>query len=212
MFGRDMTLVAEHFDIRGAIGIGHSSGGHTTVQTAAARPQTYRALLLVDPSIFPVEFYGAEPPEASFTLRRRNSWASADEMYQRFCTRAPFVRWRPDILRDYCEYGVAQHNGELVLACPPPVEASIYECSNAPDSNIYADVASVACPVVVLRAGRKRVPGVLDLAASPTAPDLASRFAHARDTVLPEATHFIPMESPEAVAEEIRKLAAEVPA
>jgi hypothetical protein len=42
--------------------------------------------------------------------------------------------------------------------------------------------------------------------------DLASRFAHGRDVLLPEATHFIPMEVPERVAEEIGKLAAEVAA
>ena len=53
IFGRDMTAVAEHFDVRDAIGIGHSSGGHTTVQAAALRPQTYRALLLVVPDDLP---------------------------------------------------------------------------------------------------------------------------------------------------------------
>ena len=56
-----------------------------------------------------------------------------------------------------------------------------------------------------MRAGTERKPGVFDLAASPTAPDLASRFAHGRDIVLPEASHFIPMEEPELVAEEIRE-------
>jgi hypothetical protein len=45
------------------------------------------------------------------------------------------------------------------------------------------------------------------LAASPTAPYLASRFAHGRDLVLPDASHYIAMEEPEMVADEIRKLA-----
>ena len=65
-------------------------------------------------------------------------------------------------------------------------------------------------PVVVMRAGRERQHEAFDLAASPTAADLASRFAHGRDVLLPEATHFIPMEVPETVAEEIGKLAGEV--
>ena len=59
-----------------------------------------------------------------------------------------------------------------------------------------------------MRAGRERQRGIFDLAASPTAADLASRFAHGRDIVLPEATHFIPMETPELVVDEIRNLAA----
>ena len=38
--------------------------------------------------------------------------------------------------------------------------------------------------------------------------DLASRFAHGCDIVLPEASHFIAMEEPDLVADEIRKLSA----
>ena len=208
IFGRDMTAVAEHFEVRDAIGIGHSSGGHTTVQTAAARPETYRALVLLDPTIFPIEYYGTGAPDASFTLRRRNHWASPDEMFERFHARPPFVRWKPEILHDYCDYGVLPHDGKYVLACPPAVEASIYHNSREAESNIYGDVAQVRHPVVVMRAGRERKHGIFDLAASPTAPDLASRFVHGREIVLPEASHFIPMEAPELVGEEIRKMAA----
>ena len=57
-----------------------------------------------------------------------------------------------------------------------------------------------------MRAGTERKPGAFDLAASPTAPDLASRFAHGRDIVLPEASHYIADGRAGAVAEEIEKL------
>jgi pimeloyl-ACP methyl ester carboxylesterase len=211
IFGRDMATVAEQLDVRDALGIGHSSGGHTTVQAAALRPRTYRALLLVDPTIWAPEYYDTEPLDASFTLRRRNSWASPDEMYERFKARRPFLRWRPEILRDYCNYGLLPRDGEFVLACPPAVEASIYVNAKEPAANIYAEVAQIQHPAVVMRAGRVRQPGVFDLAASPTAPDLASRFAHGREIVLPDASHFIAMEEPEMVADEIRRLETTAP-
>jgi lipase len=207
-FGRDLAAVAEHWDVREALGIGHSSGGHSTVQAAALRPHAYRALLLVDPTIYPPEYYGTPAPDVSFTLRRRNIWASPDEMFERFQARLPFSRWRPEILRDYCDYGVLPRDGEFVLACPPAVEASIYRNSREPGANIHAEIAQIQHPVVVMRAGRERQPGIFDLAASPTAPDLARRFAHGREIVLPDASHFIAMEEPEKVADEIRKLAA----
>ncbi len=205
-FGRDLAAIAEHWDLRGAIGVGHSMGGHITTQVAALRPQTYRALLLVDPTIFPLEYYGTEPPDAHFTLRRRNVWSSPDEMFERFKNRMPFANWRPEILRDYCEYGLLPHNGEYVLACPPAVEASIYLNSKEPGSNIYPEVAMVRQPVVVMRAGKTRNPEIFDLSASPTAPDLASHFARGREIVMPEASHYIAMESLEKVAEAIRTL------
>ena len=129
-------------------------------------------------------------------------------MFERFKDRLPFSRWRPEILRDYCDYGVLPRDGEFVLACPPAVEASIYQLSKEPGANIYAEVAQVQQPVVVMRARTQRKPGAFDLAASPTPSDLASRFAHGRDIVLPEASHFIAMEEPDLVADEIRKLAA----
>jgi pimeloyl-ACP methyl ester carboxylesterase len=128
-------------------------------------------------------------------------------MFERFKGRPPFAGWRPEILRDYCDYGVLPRNGEFVLACPPAVEASIYLNSKEPESNIYAEVAAIRHPVTVMRAGRERQPGAFDLAASPTAPDLASRFARGREVLLPGASHYIPMEEPEMVADEIRKLA-----
>lgn len=210
IFGRDMVALADHFDVRDAIGVGHSSGGHTTVQAAAVRPQTYRALLLIDPTIFPEEYYGQEPPDASFTLRRRNLWTSPDEMFDRFKSRLPFSNWKPDILRDYCDYGVLPRDGAYVLACPPAVEASIYSNSKEPGSNIWAQVAQVQQPVVVIRAGRERKPGIFDLAASPTASYLASRFPHGREIVLPEASHFIAMEEPDLVAHELQNLTAAI--
>ena len=57
-----------------------------------------------------------------------------------------------------------------------------------------------------MRARMQRKPGAFDLAASPTPPDLASRFAHGRDIVLPDASHFIAMEEPDLVADEIQEV------
>jgi pimeloyl-ACP methyl ester carboxylesterase len=206
IFGEDMATIAEHLDVHDALGIGHSSGGHTAVQAAALRPQTYRAMLLIDPTIYREELYGTPPPDASFTLRRRYVWDSPDAMFERFKHRAPFSNWHPEILRDYCDYGLLPRDGNYVLACPPAVEASIYENSKEPPANPYAAIAKITQPVVVMRAGRVRVPGVFDLSASPTSPELAAHFANGREVVLPHASHYIAMEEPELVVEEIKKV------
>lgn len=202
-FGCDLAAVAEHWNLRGALGVGHSMGGHTTVQAAALRPETYAALLLVDPTIYPFEYYGDPPPDASSTLRRRATWTSPEEMFERFRNRPPFAHWRPEILMDYCKFGLLPSGNQFVLACPPAVEASIYHTSKESGANIYPEIAMVRQPVVVMRAATVRPPGVFNLAASPTAVDLASKFAHGRDLVLQDASHYIAMENPERVAEEI---------
>jgi lipase len=205
-FGPDLAAIADRFDIRDAIGVGHSMGGHTTVQCAVLRPETYRALLLVDPTIFPLEYYGGPAPDASSTHRRKNHWTGPDQMFERFKDRLPFAKWSPGILRDYCDYGLVREGDEYVLACPPAVEASIYENSKTAEANIYPEIAVVKQPVVVMRARRTRDPFIFELSASPTSPDLARHFAHGREIILEDATHFIAMEHPEQVVEEISKI------
>ncbi|MBZ5623096.1 MAG: alpha/beta hydrolase [Acidobacteriia bacterium] len=206
-FGHDLAAVAEHLNVRDAIGIGHSMGGHSVVSATALRPETFASLFLIDPTIFPPEYYGQAPLDASFIRRRRNAWNSPEEMFERFRSRPPFASWQPEVLRDYCEFGLlCSGEGSYVLACSPAVEADIYGHSTAPESNLHREIPSIAQPVVVMRAGTVFTPGVLDLNASPTAPDLASKFPHGRDVHLKERNHFIPMECPELVAGEIRRL------
>jgi pimeloyl-ACP methyl ester carboxylesterase len=201
--GRDLAGILRSLGVRGAFGIGHSSGGHSMVQAAALDPAAFAAMLLIDPTIFPAIRYGGAPLDFAFTLRRKNIWRSPEEMIERFSNRPPFVTWLPEILRDYCQFGLLPSGDHLELACPPAAEASIYEESIAPESNIYAEVAQVTAPATILRAGIARQPGQLDLAASPTAPDLAARFARGRDVVLEGVSHFIPMEFPGRVIEEV---------
>ena len=88
-----------------------------------------------------------------------------------------------------------------VLACPPEVEGSIYEASGLDDANLYGRLESIGVPVTVVRSSVSvaREPAI-DMAASPTAPDLASQFRRGRDVQVPHS-HFIPMEAPGLVAE-----------
>ena len=207
-FGQDVAALAGLLDLHSAIGIGHSMGGHSIVSSALLRPQTYSALFLLDATIFPPERYGSAPFDSSFILRRRRYWNSPAEMFENFSARAPFAQWQPEVLRDYCQYGLLPAGAQFELACPPLVEASIYPLSVAPESNLYGELASFTRPVVVVRAGILWNGERFDLNSSPTAPGLASRFPLGRDLLLPERSHFIPMEAPEWVAEQIGRLAA----
>ena len=208
-FGRDIVAVAEALGVESALGVGHSMGGHSTVCAAAFRPETYSRLLLIDPTIFPPEAYGTEPPDAAYIRKRKNVFQSAEETIERYRGRLPFSRWHPQVLRDYCEFGLLPRGDEFVLACPPEIEASIYHRSKFPESNIYAEIARILQPVTVIRAGRPRRPGVFDLSTSPTAENLASYFVNSRDKVFEDCTHYIPQEAPLRVADEIGLLLIE---
>jgi len=202
-FAQDVLAVARHFGVRDALGIGHSMGGHSLVSAAIHQPEIFAALLLVDPVLFPPWYYGAAPPDASFILRRRNRWASPAEMFDHFRARPPFAAWQPEALRDYCDYALLPDGDSFVLACSPALEAATYAVCNAPECNLYAGIPNLQQPVTVFRAGAMGTPGVFDFSRSPTAPDVASKFANGRDILLRDHSHFIPMEAPDLIAAEI---------
>lgn len=205
-FGRDVAEIAGMLEIRGAIGIGHSMGGHSIVSSAIERPETYSAFCLIDPTIFPPWIYGRAPLESAFITRRRRFWSSPGEMFESFRNRAPFALWNPDVLRDYCEFGLLPSGNEFELACPPLVEASIYPLSVAPESNLHPYLQAITQPAIVMRGGTPWNTERFDLNASPTDPDLASRLPNGRDIFLEGRSHYIPMETPEWVAEQIAQL------
>lgn len=198
-FGADVAALADSLGLRGAVGVGHSQGGHAVTLAAALRPAAFSSLVLLDPVIRPENGYYGLWERTDFVRKRRNQWDSAQEMFARFEHRPPFDSWDRKMLRSYCEHALCANGAGFVLACPPDVEASVYENSTAPESNIYTEIARVEIPVHVVRGGRYRDPAEV-MRISPTAPDLASRFRRGKDTCLAECSHFIPMEAPDLTA------------
>jgi lipase len=212
---RDIAELVEHLKLEGAIGAGHSMGGHILVQIAATHPQAFSRLVLIDPVIMAPEIYAQReamfPPGTEHPVaRRRNQWTSWQEMFDAFKGRNPYALWQAKVLEAYCRHGLTPASGGgFELACPPAVEASIYMGSLGTD--IYDAVRKVEVPVAILRA-KERPPGPrerMDFSDSPTWPQLAATFKHGRDVYLPHMTHFIPMQDPQLVA---RYVAQEVPA
>ena len=215
-FGADAAALVEALDLVDILGVGHSMGGHAAVQAAGEHSDRFRALLLVDPVILdpaayarPALFRSAHDHPVS---RRRNRWTSPEEMFERFKDRHPFSLWIPDILMDYCRFGIVPDGDGFVLGCPPEVEAAIYTGSAGRD--IRGAIGRIAKPVVVLRAKAGPSPdrhgtldaGAMDFARSPTWPGLAAAFPNGRDVHHPELTHFMPMQAPDLVARHVRRL------
>jgi len=198
VIGEDVAAVARALGLSGAVAVGHSMGGHAVALAAALVPDAFARLVLIDPVVLLPERYTGARTEAHFAARRRDHWPSPEAMAARFADRPPFSTWEPQVLHDYCNYGLlpASDGDGFVLACPPAFEAACYQTGTAVGSNIWPEIAQVTQPTRVVRAlGAERTEGNM-FAASPTVPDLAAHFASGRDIADHTHTHFLPMESP----------------
>jgi lipase len=210
--GRDLVELVRALDLRDVIGVGHSMGGHALVDAAASYPEPFRRLVLIDPVIASPTLYneggwkisglGAEPHP---TTKRKRHFESPEAMIARFEDREPYRVFHPDALRAYCTHGLlpAREGDGFDLACPPEVEASVYMTSRT-HSSVYESVRAIELPVLILRA--KLPPkdrSLMDFSSSPTWPGLVNEFAQGREIHFAEHTHFLPMEIPQRVAEEV---------
>ena len=195
-FGFDVAALGAELGWNGAVGVGHSMGGYAVALAAAMRPGMFRALVLLDPVIMAPESYAGPWVPEHFARKRRRTWESAEEMYERFVWRPPFNTWDRQVVRDYCDYALNGHD----LACPPEIEGSVYENCTMPESNPYAALEKLEIPVVIVRSRVEFVLGFTSMQASPTNPGLARMLKSARDEHWGDVSHFIPMEAPGRVA------------
>ncbi len=82
-------------------------------------PQSFSALVLLDPVIRAKDEYVGPWKKTDFVRKRRNQWASAQEMFERFENRPPFDSWDRQALRDYCDNALKANGEGYILACPP---------------------------------------------------------------------------------------------
>src|ERR1700693_6245686 len=63
--------------------------------------ETLAALLLLDPVIRKRNEYTGPWTQAQYVAKRRNRWASPQEMFERFEKRQPFQAWDRNVVRGY---------------------------------------------------------------------------------------------------------------
>ena len=194
-FAEDVAAVIAALGIEGCYAAGHSSGGTAVGMCAGDHPGSIRRLMLID-AVLRDERRAGFPPAgpsvmAERTRRRRMVWDSPHQFEQAMQGRPAFARWRPEFLSSYAHHGLRRRpDGHYELKCPPAVEAAVYE--GAMQNDPWPALGRVRVPVMLLRATRT------EDGRTPLPPDTAARIPNCTDVPV-AATHFIPMEEPEAV-------------
>lgn len=194
LFGEHVLEVTEP----GGIGVGHSMGAAALAMAQAADPRRFRALMLIEPIVFPGP-YGRDPrySMADTAERRRPRFESREAAAENFRGKGVFENWNDDAFAGYIECGLIG-DGEVRLACRPELEADIYRAWK--DHDTWDKFPSIDIPVLVM-AGEHS-----DTISPEFAREQAAQFPNAGLEIVPGTGHFLPMERPGLVATRVRRL------
>ncbi|HVN86855.1 MAG TPA: alpha/beta hydrolase [Candidatus Binatia bacterium] len=198
-FGEDLHRFLDHLGWLGIPAVGHSAGATAIAYCAAHHPGSIGRAVLIDPILVSKPADGATPqnPLAHRARKRRMVWESRTSMFHSYRTRAPFNSWREDVLWAYIEEGtVLRPDGHIELKCPGVIEAEIFD--NAASVDGFAILPRVTIPVLVLRGETS------DAFSEAGANTAASLLPNATFKTIARASHFVPMERPDAVERAVR--------
>lgn len=197
---------------QGAFLVGHSLGGFLSLMCAARHPelggQKIRGVVLMDSPILGgwkaaalsvakrARLVGSISPGA-VSRKRKQSWASLQDVQSHFAAKKLFASWDPAVLQDYVTKGtrLSDPNGDpagpRVLSFDRDVETAIY--NTLPD-NLEALIRRhpLRCPVAFI-GGRN------SLEMRQVGMAMTQAVTHGRIMML-DGSHLFPMEKPQASA------------
>jgi pimeloyl-ACP methyl ester carboxylesterase len=213
IYATDLSRVLDNLAAQPIILAGHSMGAIASLMFAAMHPARVCALVLVEPALTRrpsignriVRLFGRDSlsTAARRARKRREVFPTFDDAVHSYRERGMFANWPEGIVRDYLQGGlIPTGRGEEVrLSCAPSWEASNFVAAPH-DLSRYA--RHVGCPMTVMYAEGGPL-GDVELNA------LLKNHGQARLVKVPATTHFLPLQKPEAVREEIARLRGSIP-
>lgn len=193
---------------------GHSMGATMSLLAAAARPDIVSGLVLIDPVLLPryaywvlrlYRLFGLKSGPAALaenTARRRSVFADRPTTVSNYKGRGAFRTWPEEIIADYVEGGTRDlPDGQVELTCSPAWEAQNFR---AHIGDIWAAIGELRVPLTLIYAGGSSIySGSASTCRNPGPRRLALQDPKATALRIGEATHFLPMEFPDACRREI---------
>jgi pimeloyl-ACP methyl ester carboxylesterase len=192
----DLTAVAR--TLPGPIhGFGHSMGGAALLLAETASPCLLSSLYLFEPIVLPDDVpIDGENHMGEAARRRRNAFASSEEVLLRYALKPPFNAIAAGCAAAYVANGFARDaDGVVRLRCSPETEGKVFDNSRA---STLRRVRHVSLPTVVAVGREEDGP-------SPAryGPTLADTLVECRLMVHGHLGHFGPLQDPWSVAQDV---------
>ncbi len=190
------------------LGVGHSLGAMTTLMAAIIKPEDFRALVLIEPVLFPqcqgwvmrkldpLRVIKRFHPMVRRTLKRKTHFPDRETMFHNYRGKPIFQRLSDQVLEDYVT-GLALDTAEggITLRYSPAWEAKIYETGGSADWFVWSNLDKVTCPVLVIRGEETYVLRDHNLQ------NMIHKLPAGKSFTIPGTGHLVPLEAPRKTAE-----------
>ena len=201
LIGEDLASIIETLGESQIFAVGHSSGGIATLIADHLLSGQIAKAMLVETRILDGQGSGGIlKKRADQTRRKRTIWENRNTMYEAYRPRDAFKNWTEECFISFIERGTKLlPDGKAQLKCSPEIEASFYEQrENLVLSNYFKD----------LTAEYKILLGNYPEAQHIDDNDLVYFLNNVPDSSVKSmqiGSHFLPLEHPQAVFEEIEE-------
>ena len=189
------------------IAVGHSIGAIVSLRAAIQSPQNFRALVLIEPVLFPPLFilewrlikalgmgYKTHPLISSAQKRRRK-FDDLNVLYNAYRRKEIFRYINDENLRVAIN-GMTKPlpDSGYELAYSPEWEIQIYYTGVAADSDIWRELPKLRLPLLIIRGAET------DTFSPSTATRIKKILPSAQVVTIDKSTHLVPLERPDEVS------------
>jgi len=216
ILSEDLIHFLDQQGIKSTIAIGHSLGAVVSLRAAIKYPDRFKALIILDPVIFPpilirlIRMFRNKKllyrfhPLIKAASRRRINFSDEDQIFQSYRTKKIFNYLDDNYLHAYIQ-GIIKKDlhGNIKLSYNPEWEMRIYATGIWNDMDIWEGIATLKIPVLVIR-GKESNTFFLY-----TARFLKTKLPFSTVINLNRSTHLVPLEKPNKVGSIIMKFLEE---
>jgi pimeloyl-ACP methyl ester carboxylesterase len=204
IFSDDLLRFLTEYGTDPVIGIGHSIGATVTLRAALREPNKFRALVLIEPVLFPygrmiawnfiraIGLGNRLHPSIPGALKRRRRFEDLDQVFHRYRNRNVFRYLSDDDLKTYIEGITHKTDNGYELIFSPEWEARIYY-TGLHDFDIWRDLPGLEVPTLFVRAAET------DTFWEEAANLIKRKQPKAQIETVEKSTHLLPLEHPKIV-------------
>ena len=175
LMAADVLAVLDELGVDQCVVLGQSLGGGVGILVDKLRPGIVHRLLLCEAIAFALGEMPGPPPRppgtgpgdggnymSTIARKRQAVWPDRETVRESYGSRPPLDALAPEALDAYVQWGFHERpDGQVELACPPEVEATIFEVSSADQgaAGSWSHLPDVRARVTVARGTTSDLPG-----------------------------------------------------